>query len=65
MRIQKKPVVDLGCCNQCGVCIDLAPHAFEINDAGYVDVRPLDRYEDDEDILEAVKNCPQDCISWE
>jgi len=30
-----------------------------------VDVQSLDSYEDDEDILEAVKNCPQDCISWE
>lgn len=65
MSIQKKPVIDLGCCIECGVCIDLAPHAFEIKDAGYVDVRPLDRYEDDDDILEAVKNCPRDCISWE
>lgn len=65
MNIQKKPVIDLGCCNQCGVCVDLAPHAFEINDAGYVDIRSLDSYEDDEDILEAVKNCPKDGISWE
>ncbi len=65
MKTQKKPVIDIGCCNLCEVCIDLAPHAFEINDAGYVDVLPLDNYEDDEDILEAVKNCPQDCISWE
>nr|WP_320017068.1 ferredoxin [uncultured Desulfobacter sp.] len=65
MKTQKKPVIDLGCCNLCEVCIDLAPHAFKINDAGYVDVLSLDSYEDDEDILEAVKNCPQDCISWE
>jgi len=65
MSIQKKPVIDLGCCNECGVCIDLAPHAFEMTDAGYVDIRSLDCYEDDEDILEAVKNCPQDCITWE
>ncbi|MGD9686498.1 MAG: ferredoxin [Desulfobacter sp.] len=65
MKIQKKPVIDLGCCNQCEVCIDLAPHAFKMIEAGYVDVLSLDSYEDDEDILEAVKNCPQDCISWE
>ncbi|NDY70783.1 ferredoxin [Desulfobacter hydrogenophilus] len=65
MSIQKTPVIDLGCCNQCGVCIDVAPHVFKINDAGYVDILSLDSYEDDEDILEAVKNCPKDCISWE
>ncbi len=40
MRIEKKPVIDLDCCIECEVCIDLAPHAFEINDAGYVDILP-------------------------
>lgn len=65
MCIGKKPVIDLECCIECEVCIDLAPHAFEINDAGYVDIRPLDSYENDEDILEAIKNCPKDCITWE
>ena len=65
MSIQKKPVIDLGCCNQCGICIDLAPHAFEINDANYVDILSLDSYESDEDILESMKNCPKDCITWE
>lgn len=65
MSATKIPVIDLGCCIECGVCIDLAPHAFEINDAGYVDLLPLDSYEDDEDVLEAVKNCPKDCITWE
>ncbi|WP_321495452.1 ferredoxin [uncultured Desulfobacter sp.] len=61
----KKPAIDLGCCIECGVCIDLAPHAFKINDAGYIDILPLDSYEKDPDVLEAVKNCPKDCISWE
>ncbi len=65
MSIQKKPVIDLGCCNRCGICVDLAPHAFEVNDASYVDTQPLDSYGDDEDVLEAVKNCPKDCIYWE
>jgi len=65
MGVQKQPVIDLGCCIECGVCVDLAPHAFEFNDAGYVAVLPLDSYGDDEDILDAVKNCPKDCISWE
>ncbi len=64
MTLPQKPAIDLGCCILCEVCIDLAPHAFEFNDAGYVDVLPLDSYEDD-DIHEAVKNCPKDCIFWE
>ncbi|RLC17675.1 MAG: ferredoxin [Deltaproteobacteria bacterium] len=60
----KTPVVDLGCCNLCEICIELAPQAFQINDAGFVEVLYLDSYLDEE-IHEAVKNCPKDCISWE
>jgi ferredoxin len=60
----KSPVVDLGGCILCEICVELAPHAFEINDAGFVDVLALDDYADD-DIHEAVKNCPKDCITWE
>lgn len=60
----KRPVLDLAECILCEVCIDLAPHAFQINDLGFVEVLPLDDYED-EDIQEAVKNCPKDCIDWE
>lgn len=65
MTSQKKPIIDLGCCIDCEVCTDLAPHAFEVNDAGYVHTLLLDSYENDEDILEAIKNCPKDCITWE
>ncbi len=60
----KTPVVDLGCCNLCEICIELAPQAFQINDAGFVEVLNLDNYLDEE-IHEAIKNCPKDCIVWE
>ena len=48
----------------CEICIELAPHAFQINDAGFVEVLHLENYLD-EDIHEAIKNCPKDCIFWE
>jgi ferredoxin len=60
----KTPEVDLGSCIGCEICVELAPHAFRINDAGFVEVIVLDDYSD-EDIREAIKNCPKDCISWE
>lgn len=60
----KIPVVDLGSCILCEVCTDVAPHAFKINDAGFVESLPLDDYSD-EDIQEAINNCPKDCICWE
>ncbi|WP_022669201.1 ferredoxin [Desulfospira joergensenii] len=58
------PCVDLECCILCEVCVELAPHAFKMNDAGFVEVIPLDRY-DDKETLEAVNNCPRDCIVME
>jgi len=60
----KIPAVDLSCCILCEICVELAPHAFVINDADFVEVQPLDDYSD-EDIHEAMKNCPKDCITWE
>ena len=60
----KTPVVDLGSCILCEICVEVAPHAFVINGAGFVEVFSLDNYTD-EDIHEAIKNCPKDCITWE
>ncbi|MFO7913965.1 MAG: ferredoxin [Desulfotignum sp.] len=60
----KLPAIDLGACILCEICVELAPHAFEISDSGFVQVKPLDNYQDD-DIHEAMKNCPKDCIFWE
>ena len=60
----KTPVVDLGSCILCEICVELAPHAFGINDAVFVEVLSLDKYSD-EDIHEAIKTCPKDCITWE
>ncbi len=60
----KTPVVDLCDCILCEICIEMAPHAFAINDAGFVDVLHVDDYSD-EDIHEAIKNCPKDCITLE
>ncbi len=60
----KAPVVDLGCCILCEICIEIAPHAFQINDADFVETLLLDDYSDEE-IHEAIKNCPKNCIFWE
>jgi ferredoxin len=59
----KNPEVDLSECSMCGICVDLCPMTFQINDAGYVEVIHSDDYIG-EDVDEAIKNCPSDCISW-
>ena len=60
MRI---PVVDLSECVLCGICQDVCPAVFQINDAGYVEVEELSSYPEP-DVDEAIKHCPTGCISW-
>ncbi|MEA2059599.1 MAG: ferredoxin [Thermodesulfobacteriota bacterium] len=58
------PVIDFECCILCNVCVELASQVFHLNDAGYIETAVLDDYSD-ENINEAVQNCPRNCISWE
>lgn len=60
----KKPVVDMGECILCEVCVDVAPKVFHLNDLGFIEVRPLEDYCKC-DVQEAVNNCPKGCIDWE
>ena len=60
----KLPVVELSDCILCEVCTSASPSVFRLNDAGFIEVISLDRYPEDE-VDEAIKNCPADCIFWE
>ena len=59
----KIPVIDLGECVDCDVCIEVCPAVFRRNDAGYIEVIELPEYLEEE-LEEAIKNCPADCITW-
>ena len=59
----KNPDIDLSDCSMCGICVDLCPMTFQINEAGYVEVIYSADYSQ-EDIDEAIKNCRGNCISW-
>ena len=59
----KTPVVELGDCILCGICIEVAPSVFKLSSAGYIEVSELLSYPEME-VDEAIKNCPADCISW-
>lgn len=59
------PAVDIGLCSDCGGCIEIAPEIFRFNEnGGYIEVIELDQYVK-QDVDEAIKNCPEDCIYWE
>ena len=60
----KKPVIDLSDCILCGVCQDVCPEVFRLNDAGYIEVTEMPDYPRP-CVDEAIKNCPADCIAWE
>ena len=60
----KVPVIDLGECIDCDACIEVCPAVFRRNDAGYIEVIELPEYLEEE-LEEAIKNCPADCITWE
>lgn len=59
----KTPVVDAACCTSCGLCTELAPHTFALNDdeIAYV-INPAG--DPASDIQEAIDSCPVECISW-
>jgi ferredoxin len=60
----KKPVVDQDMCTGCGLCPDIAPETFDLNDEGIAVV--IDAEGDDEDtIQEAIDSCPVEAIAWE
>jgi len=59
----KIPVVELGDCILCGICIEVAPAVFKLSSAGYIEVSEILSYPE-MDVDEAIKNCPADCISW-
>ncbi len=60
----KIPLVDLSECILCGVCIEISPGVFKMNDSGFIEVLQLDAYPEGE-VDEAIKNCPTSCIYWE
>jgi ferredoxin len=62
--MQRIPVVDIGCCTLCLGCVEVCPTVFFQNDSGYIQVSELAAYPEDE-VEEAIKYCPDDCICWE
>ncbi len=64
-QTKRYPVVDPGYCNLCQGCIEVASKVFRFNfETGLIEVVDMSRYPEDL-VDEAIKNCPEDCITWE
>jgi ferredoxin len=63
MYIMKVPYVENSECVLCEVCVEVCPKVFELNDGGFVSVTELEKYPENE-VDEAIKYCPTDCIRW-
>jgi ferredoxin len=59
----KIPSVDISLCSLCEGCVGVCPEVFRVNDSGFIEVATLSEYPDC--VEEAIKYCPEDCISWE
>jgi ferredoxin len=64
VSLMKRPVVELSDCTRCGICVEVCPEVFRMNEAGFITVADLENYPES-DVDEAIKNCPEDCIYWE
>lgn len=60
----RRPVIELSDCVVCEVCVEACPAVFSLNDAGYIEITDMAEYPE-ACVGEAVRNCPEDCISWE
>lgn len=60
----KIPSVDISLCSLCEGCVEVCPLVFRLNDTGFIEVAELSDYPA-ACVEEAIKYCPEDCISWE
>ena len=62
---KKYPSVDIGRCTLCMGCLEVAPTIFQFNkDLNIIEVAEHENYSDEE-VDEAIKICPADCIEWD
>jgi ferredoxin len=51
-------------CIGCGLCAEIAPRVFTLNDEGVYEI--IDPTGDEESkIQEAINECPVECLEWE
>lgn len=63
--MKKVPSLDVGECSGCESCLEVCPQVFRRNlQTGLIEVMDVEDYSEEE-VLEAIKLCPADCIHLE
>jgi ferredoxin len=60
----KNVFVDKDVCISCGLCVEMVPEVFKLDDEGVAEVFDSGGASE-EKIQEAVDACPVSCIHWE
>jgi len=51
-------------CTGCGLCVEICPEVFQLNEDDVSEVYDEDGASEDK-IQEAIDGCPMECIHWE
>lgn len=62
--MDKKPVVAVGCCISCGLCVSVCPEVFRFNQDGKSEAFNPQAGSESK-IQQAIDGCPLQCISWQ
>jgi ferredoxin len=60
----KIPYVDQEECTGCGLCEEVCPNVFRLNEDDVSEVHDPEGASEEE-IQEAINDCPVECIHWE
>lgn len=61
----RKPYIDEDVCIGCELCVNTAPEVFRMKENNIAEVYDPAGALDEEEIQEAIDNCPVSCIHWE
>jgi ferredoxin len=63
MKMAKTPYVDQEECTGCGLCEEVCPEVFRLNEDAVSEVYNSEGASE-ESIQEAIDSCPVECIHW-
>ena len=62
--MKRRLSIDREKCIGCGLCAEIAPQVFTLDDEGVSEILDLEG-DEERQIQEAINECPVECINWE